>query len=207
MYRAILVPTDGSRGSDAATDHALDLAATTGATVHALSVVEDPGGVSALAREDVRGRLRERAERLVGSVCARADDRDVPCETAVVEGSPADAIVEYARESDVDLVVLGTHGRSGLRRYLLGSVAERVVRTAPAPVLTLSPEVTPVAGADEARETARRALERAGYDEVSIRDVASQRDTWVVRAAADGEECNVHVSRDGHTRIAHLPGE
>jgi len=207
MYRNILVPTDGSRGSATAAGHAIDLASQYDATVHALHVVDD-GGITTIGRQDIQRHLRERGERLVEAVHDRAEKRGVDCETAVVSGSPPERIVQYAREEDVDLVVVGTHGRTGLRRYLLGSVAERVVRTAPVPVLTLSPEVTPVADADDALETARETLESAGYEAISFEGSPSrQRDTWVVRAEADGDRCNVHVSSDGHARIAHLPGE
>lgn len=208
MYRTILVATDGSRGSAAAVDHALDLAERHGATVHAIHVVEDLGGVTAFGRPEIHEELRARGERLVAAVRERARERGVDPVTAVLDGSPAEGIVDYAREEDVDLVVLGTHGRTGLQRYLLGSVAERVVRTAPAPVLTLSPEVRPVSDDEEAQEAARDALQRAGYGGVTVLESPSrQRDTWVVRAEADGERCNVHVSADGHTRIAHLPDE
>lgn len=208
MYRRILVPTDGSRGSEAAVEHALGLADRHDATVHAVTVVEAPGGLAAFGRAEVHEHLHERGERLVGAVRDRADERGVDCATAVLDGSPADRIVDYAADEGVDLVVMGTHGRTGLQRYLLGSVTERVVRTAPVPVLTLSPETRPVSGDDEAREAARAALERAGYDDVAVLAAPSrQRDTWVVRAEADGERCNVHVSADGHTRIAHLPEE
>lgn len=207
MYRNILVPTDGSRGSATAVGHAIDLASQYDATVHALHVVED-SGIAAFGRSEIQRDLRERGERLVEAVRDRAGNRDVDCETAVVSGSPPERIVQYASENDVDLVVVGTHGRTGVRRYLLGSVAERVVRTAPVPVLTLSPGVTPVADADDAIETARETLESAGYDEITFEGSPSrQRDTWVVRAKADDDDCNVHVSSDGHARIAHLSGE
>lgn len=59
------------------------------------------------------------------------------CEAEVARGQPADAIIQFAQERDVDLIVMGTHGRSGLQHVLLGSVAEKVVRHAPCPVLTV----------------------------------------------------------------------
>ena len=63
--------------------------------------------------------------------------KDVPVETRLVEGEPADAIVELAREADASLIVIGSHGRTGLSRLLMGSVAEHVVRKAACPVLTV----------------------------------------------------------------------
>ncbi|PSP63029.1 stress response protein [Halobacteriales archaeon QH_7_66_37] len=67
--------------------------------------------------------------------------RDVPVEVTRIEGSPAREIVSYAEDNDVDVIVMGTHGRSGVDRLLLGSVAERVVRSSSVPVLTIRVEV------------------------------------------------------------------
>ncbi|WP_331235613.1 universal stress protein [Natronorarus salvus] len=84
--------------------------------------------------EEVMEDRRERAEELLDAARDRADDHDAPVVTEVVVGRPARAIVEYAEEHDVDHVVIGSHGRSGVSRVLLGSVAESVVRRSPCPV-------------------------------------------------------------------------
>lgn len=142
MYNQILLPTDGSAGMDDVVDHAAELAATHGASVHVLYVVDAASfsslpmetsweGISELLHDEGRSAL-DAAERLVG-------DR-APVERATVEGSPSSEIVSYARENGCDLVVMGTHGRGGINRLLLGSVAERVVRTAEVPVLTVRVE-------------------------------------------------------------------
>jgi nucleotide-binding universal stress UspA family protein len=81
--------------------------------------------------------LRERAESVVESVAERAADAGVETVTAVEPGVPDDVVVEYAADHDCDLVVMGTHGRTGLQRYLLGSVTERTVRRSSVPVLTV----------------------------------------------------------------------
>jgi nucleotide-binding universal stress UspA family protein len=141
MYDDILVPTDGSAGMQSVVDHAVTLAEKHGATVHGLYVVDTASltdvpmeasmdGVSQALREEGNMAL-EQLERSAG---------DVPVVTAVVEGSPSRDITEYAAENPCDLVVMGTHGRSGVDRLLLGSVAERVVRTSPVPVLTVRVE-------------------------------------------------------------------
>jgi nucleotide-binding universal stress UspA family protein len=141
MYDDILVPTDGSAGMQSVVDHAVTLAEEHGATVHGLYVVDTASltdvpmeasmdGVSQALREEGNMAL-EQLERSAG---------DVPVVTAVVEGSPSRDITEYAAENPCDLVVMGTHGRSGVDRLLLGSVAERVVRTSPVPVLTVRVE-------------------------------------------------------------------
>lgn len=138
MYDDILVPTDGSAGMDRVIEHAVNLCETHGATLHGLYVI-DTASLADLPMESsweaVNTALREEGdssleamERLAGDVSVR---------TSQVEGSPAQEIVEYAEDEGIDLVVMGTHGRSGVDRLLLGSVAERVVRTSPVPVLTV----------------------------------------------------------------------
>lgn len=140
MYERILVPTDGSTGTRRAIDHAVDLAAADGATIHALYVVNAASFASLpmeTSWEGVADMLEEEGEEAVGQVERRAAERDVPVVTAVIEGTPSREIVNYAVDEDCDLIVMGTHGRGGLDRLLLGSVAERVVRSSAIPVLTL----------------------------------------------------------------------
>ncbi|QUO47139.1 universal stress protein [Halorubrum ruber] len=86
-----------------------------------------------------RSALVERGEEIVEAAAAALRDGEAPPETvtAVETGTPHSAILEYADENDVDLVVMGTHGRTGVERYLLGSVAEKVVRLADVPVTTV----------------------------------------------------------------------
>ncbi|WP_049985562.1 universal stress protein [Halobellus rufus] len=140
MYETILLPTDGSDASLAAAGHAGDLASTTGATVRVVSVAdsrnrfESPS--SGLAPEAWDEAERDRAAAAVEETAARLPD-DVPVETAVVTGIPQDEIVDAIDGTDADLVVMGTHSRTGLDRYLIGSVTERVVRHAPVPVVTV----------------------------------------------------------------------
>ncbi|RDI71052.1 universal stress protein [Halopelagius longus] len=144
MYRTILVPTDGSDPADAALDRAIDLARTYDATLRILSVV-DVGDVGMLSPESVpldgvRSSLRARAERVVGDAAERAEEAGVRAETEVLIGIPHVEILDAAADAGADLVVMGTHGRTGLRRALIGSVTERVVRRCDAPVLTVREE-------------------------------------------------------------------
>jgi nucleotide-binding universal stress UspA family protein len=138
MYDDILLPTDGSAGMDRVVEHAGELAEAHGATVHALYVV-DTASLTDLPMEasldGVSKRLRNEGEAAVGTVEEELGDQRV--ETVFREGSPAREIVSYAGENDVDVVVMGTHGRTGVDRLILGSVAERVVRSSPVPVLTV----------------------------------------------------------------------
>ena len=138
MYDDILVPTDGSAGISHVVDHAARLARHHEATLHGLYVV-DTASLSDLPLESswdgVSQALREEGDTALRSVRQQAGD--LPVETELVEGSPVDDIVGYARDCGCDLVVMGTHGRAGVDRLLLGSVAERVVRRSPVPVLTV----------------------------------------------------------------------
>ena len=87
--------------------------------------------------ENVTEALHSEGESALAAVESRADDRDVPVESETLEGSPAREILEYAEAANCDVVVMGTHGRTGVDRLLLGSVAERVVRSSPVPVVTI----------------------------------------------------------------------
>jgi len=135
-FDTIVVATDGSDSVSRAVEVALDLAARFDAAVHALYVV-DSGEVDSspeAVRDQMRNALQERGGEAIVDVQKRAGT-DV---TAVVrEGRPANEIADYAREIDADLVATGTRGRHGENRFLIGSVAERVVRTCPVPVLTV----------------------------------------------------------------------
>jgi nucleotide-binding universal stress UspA family protein len=137
----VLVPTDGSDQSMAAVEHAIDVAATYDATVHALYVVDQRALASYYDAGPMIGDLIDNltavGENATESVRERANERDVPVETNVVQGIPAATIDDYVDEKAIDLVVMGTHGRTGVERYLLGSVTDRVVRTSKVPVLTV----------------------------------------------------------------------
>jgi nucleotide-binding universal stress UspA family protein len=138
MYDDILVPTDGSPASDAAIDHAIDLAAQYDATLHALYVVDGTAYSTLEAgSEIVVEALEEEGESATERVTAAAADAGVSVDSTVTSGTAYRSILDYADENDIDMIVMGTHGRKGLDRYLLGSVTERVVRTSDVPVLTV----------------------------------------------------------------------
>jgi nucleotide-binding universal stress UspA family protein len=140
MYDDILLPTDGSEGTRAAVTHANELATTYDATVHVLSVVdtrnrfESPS--SGLAPEAWTERERERAEEAIDESVTELDD-GLTIERVVQEGTPKQGILDYVDEAGIDVVVIATHGRTGLDHYLIGSVTEEIVRKSPAPVLTV----------------------------------------------------------------------
>jgi nucleotide-binding universal stress UspA family protein len=136
----ILVPTDGSDESFSALPHALDIADRFDATVDAFSVVDERAKSTfynvGTALEDLVGGLQTTAEAATERIEREATDRGVDVSTTIVEGLPSRAICDHADESGADLVVMASHGRTGLAHYLLGSVAERVVRNSVVPVLT-----------------------------------------------------------------------
>ncbi|SDY17875.1 universal stress protein [Halobellus clavatus] len=140
MYDHVLVPTDGSEGTREALDHALDIAATRDATIHALSVVDRRLYLAAGEdqKSELRTSLEEDAHDAVERVATAADDAGVDSETIVRDGTPYRAILDYAEESAVDLIVMGTHGRSGRDKLQnLGSVTERVVENTDIPILVV----------------------------------------------------------------------
>ncbi|MDB2262798.1 Nucleotide-binding universal stress protein, UspA family [Halorubrum ezzemoulense] len=147
MYDRILVPTDGSDVAEAAVDHALDLAEKYDAEVHALYVVDIDSVNISLGTEQVdrikQGRfdemdeLKEQAEAATGVVADRGAERDVDIIEHVAGGRPHKVIADYAENHDIDIIVMGSHGRAGVRRALLGSVTERTLRSTHVPVLVV----------------------------------------------------------------------
>jgi nucleotide-binding universal stress UspA family protein len=137
MYDDVLVTTDGSDEADAAVPHAIDLAEKYGARLHVLSVVDVRPWSKGVERSMVVDDLGEEAEDDVGAVADRARDHGLEVATTVEPGIPHGEILDYVDDRDVDLVVMGTHGRTGIGHALLGSVAEKVVRHSTAPVLTV----------------------------------------------------------------------
>jgi len=136
MFERILIATDGSESVSRAVRVALDLADRFDASIHVLTVID--ANEIASSPESVREQLRDAlSDQANDALDAVADTTDQAVETAVREGRPAAEISRYAREIDADVVATGTRGRHGENRLLLGSVAERVVRSCPVPVLTV----------------------------------------------------------------------
>ncbi|MFC6717369.1 universal stress protein [Natrialbaceae archaeon GCM10025810] len=139
MYDCILVPTDGSPEVERALEYAFDLARAHDARIRAIYVVNvaSYGGLPMeTAWEGISDALYEEGQAAVDRVEEFAPE-DVEVETAVLEGTPSRVIVEEASPERCQLVVMGTHGRAGIDRLLLGSVTERVVRKSSVPVLTI----------------------------------------------------------------------
>lgn len=133
MYTDILIPTDGSQGAQAAIEHGIEIAQQYDAIVHALYVVDTRVTRSGPLLEALRQEGRDAVRKL--EVAGTQASLDVT--TEISEGVPHDEILQYITTHGIDLVVMGTKGRSGVDRVLMGSVAERVVRHSPVPVLTV----------------------------------------------------------------------
>lgn len=143
MTRLIMHPTDFSRASRAAFDKALEMAKASRAAltiVHVLSpVVPVPGDgyVSPTVYDEIAASTRAWAQKELDRRLARAKAAGVRATGVLMDGVPHEQIVRAAKAKRADLLVLGTHGRSGLAKLFIGSVAGRVVSTAPCPVLTV----------------------------------------------------------------------
>lgn len=214
MYDRILVPTNGS-DQQAVVSHALNLAELADATVHALYVVDEKAlnyQPSESGRKETRSVRQEEGEQATRSIAQAGGERGIEVVTAIEEGSPAETIVGYADEEDADMVVMGTQGRSGIDRYVLGSVTEQVVRKSEVPVMTvnLARQRRAVRDDETAIERARQVLDEEGYEVAEIPEAPyRESNTWIVRAKTDdGGTFNVHIdAASGESRVAQIRGD
>ena len=142
MFDHVLIPTDGSDPAKPAVEMALDLAETHDATLHVLFIVDQPTSVSGMGEgfsglDDLLDTLEERGHEATGVIVEQARERDIKTTAAVRRGNPHDDILSYAEDNGIDVIIMGTHGRTGVKRALLGSVTENVVRHSEIPVLTV----------------------------------------------------------------------
>ena len=144
MYDTVLFPTDGSDTATEAAIHAIDLADRHDATLHVLYVV-DHERVSRMApklgTDHIKETLQQEGERATSEIADRAAAEAIETTTSIREGAPADTITNYADTVAADAIVMGTNGRTGMDRLLLGSVAERVIQTSDLPVTTVKAPV------------------------------------------------------------------
>ncbi len=144
MFQRILVPTDFSPGADAALRYARAIAERFGASLYLLHVLSEPMLAGALGTEVLVAEVQTLqetthtdAERKLDALLAPDVSAGLQISADIVVGAPAAAIVDFARDRDIDLIVVGTHTRSGVAHLLLGSVAETIARKASCPVLTV----------------------------------------------------------------------
>ncbi len=142
MYKKILIPTDGSEHANRAAKHALWIAKESGAEILALSVIETAAFIGLPADDlimSTKNLLEEEASRALDKLKNLVKDSgyNIKLTLNIDEGSAADTILKVAEKENVDLIVMGTSGKHGIDRFLLGSVTEKVVRHATCPVLVV----------------------------------------------------------------------
>lgn len=141
MFKRILVPTDGSRGVEKAINCATTIALAFDAKIYVIFVAEPPALLfeyANIAEKNILKALHQEGQRILektAEVIRRSGVEEV--ETVLKTGTPAKAILDFVDEAKIDLIVMGTHGRRGLDRVLLGSVTEEVVRLSRIPVMTV----------------------------------------------------------------------
>ncbi len=141
--KTILVPTDFSDASEAALNYGKAMAEAFGASLHLVHVMEDllaqawAAEVYVASMPQLREEIDKESRQRLASMLTDEERRRYRVETALLAGNPFVEIVRYAKAHDVDLIVMGTHGRGPIAHMLLGSVAEKVVRKSPCPVLTV----------------------------------------------------------------------
>jgi len=137
MYNRILVPTDGSEGAETAVNHAIEIAKQFDAEILTVYAVDPSAVPPDVAGTGMIESLEREGERAIESIVEQVEAAGLDARGDVVDGPPSSAILDYIEDNDVDLVIMGTHGRTGLDRVLLGSVTERLVRTSTVPILTV----------------------------------------------------------------------
>ena len=145
MYQKFLVPVDGSPTSDRGLSEAIALARVLGARLRLIHVIDQVTPMSTMAggmayTEDMFDSMKDAGAKILAAARAEANSHGIPVEVALldnVSGRVSELIAKEATEWGADLIVLGTHGRTGVERVLLGSDAEVIIREAPVPVLVV----------------------------------------------------------------------
>jgi nucleotide-binding universal stress UspA family protein len=150
MYQKILAPLDGSELSECTLSHLKAVASgcqiPEAVLLHVVQPIEEEyqhfrhRGIPEETIDQAEKDIEDHARDYLSKVADRMKKKGIRVSTAIVRGRPADEILEYARKNGVDLIVMSTHGRSGLARWALGSVADRVLRQAAVPVLVIPPQ-------------------------------------------------------------------
>jgi len=139
LYKKILIPTDNSKVSIEAARHGLEIAKLMNSKVYVIYVVDIMPFIGLPTEgfwETMREVLEEEGKEAFRKIEKMAEEVGVEVTTEILEGSPAEEIVRYAEKKGIDLIVMGTSGKSGIDRLLLGSVAEKVSRKAQCPTVT-----------------------------------------------------------------------
>lgn len=140
LYRNIMIATDGSENSQRAISYGIKLAKFSGATVYAVYVVNTPSTISdswTAGKETMHEVMRDDGRNILSRVKKFAEDSKVPVKEILLEGYPSSEIINFAEKNNIDLIIMGTLGKTGIEKFLLGSVAEKVVRSSKVPVMVV----------------------------------------------------------------------
>jgi len=142
MYDRVLIATDGSAKSRVATEHGIGLAKSIGASVLGVYVVNEVVVASAVRqlgadKKEVEEKLQVQGEKALGEIKKMADEAGVAVDTTIRYGAPANTVIDVARTEGADLIVMGSHGESGVTKLLIGSVVQKVLYWASCPVLVV----------------------------------------------------------------------
>jgi nucleotide-binding universal stress UspA family protein len=209
MYEDILLPYDGSDGAAEVLHHAGEIAHWADATIQVLYVADTARDSVTVVEGHTVDALVQEGEDIVEEAATTLDTLGVSYDTDVVQGNPASTIVEYAERYDHDLVVMPTHGREGISRYLAGSVSEKVVRLCSVPVLSvrMQPDedlvfpyenvLVPTDGSTTATHAANHLVELAASLDATLHVLSVVDDSALgpdVRSAVVGEDTDQAAS-------------
>lgn len=201
MYENILLPYDGSDGAVATLQHAGKIATWADATVHLLFVADTTRDSVTVVDGEIVDVLEQKGEQLLDEATKTLETVGVSHDTDIVQGDPVPTIVDYAEGYDQDLVVMPTHGREGVLRYLSGSVSEKVIRLSSRPVLTvrMQPDeilefpyetiLIPTDGSDAAVNAAEESLSLAASLDATVHvlSVVDDAGLSVIQSAVTGQ--------------------
>src|SRR6056297_2585448 len=203
MYDNILLPFDGSEGAAEVLHHASELAHWADATIQILYVADTTRDSVTVVGGEAIDVLERKGKEIVEEAAKTLDTLGVPYSTDVIQGNPAPTIADYAERYNQDIVVMPTHGREGISRYLIGSVSEKVVRLSSVPVLTvrMQPDETlsfpyenilvPTDGSSAATHAAEHTLSLAASLDATVHVLSVVDDTTLgpdVRSTVSGKE-------------------
>lgn len=140
LFRNIVIATDGSKNAQRAISHGIEFAKLSGAIVHALYVVNTPSAISeswTAGKETIYKIMKNDGQKAVSKIKKIGEASGVEVREVLLEGYPSSEIIDFAENNNIDLIVMGTLGATGLERFLMGSVAEKVVRGSKVPVLVV----------------------------------------------------------------------
>jgi nucleotide-binding universal stress UspA family protein len=143
FYRNIVIATDGSENTKKAISCGIEIAKLSGATVHALHVIDTHSTISenwTAGKETIYEIMKNDGEKAVSKVKRIGEASGVEVREVVLDGYPSKEIIDFAENNNIDLIIMGTLGKTGFERFLIGSVAEKVVENSKVPVMVVRGE-------------------------------------------------------------------